>query len=216
MRPWVFLAALAAEGCLGRTVQRHATSAAFRRLRVERELPARAEPYPCPCWPGKPPWLAEAVPRRCAGSSSYIRWYHTGMDVLTIRRCHPRPFLRILLLAVMLSSCATAPAPSVESATSVAGIESPVDCRGDADCRLHRVFTCAEIRSCSASCPGAGHWLSLPVKSPAPAEPSCGLQPPCTPSCPTLSLSSGAKQPESPHPGCRDLRCVVLPEGASH
>lgn len=221
-------------------VQRHARSAAFRRLRVERELPARVEPYPCPCWPGRLLLLAEAAPHRCAGSSSYIRWYHTGMEAITIsrtppvRRCkadsirtgsafsvcgsiapprlpgHPRSRLRVLFLAVMLPSCATAPTSSVESVESP---ESPADCRVDADCRLHRVFTCAEIRGCSSVCPGAGHLVSLPVKTPAPAAPACGPQPPCTPSCPMLSpLSPGSA---TPHAGCRDLRCVVLPEGAS-
>jgi hypothetical protein len=126
---------------------------------------------------------------------------------------HPCSLLRVLFPVVMLLGCATAPMSSVESAGSVESLDSSTDCRVDADCRLHRIFTCAEILGCSVVCPGAGHLVSLPHSSPAPAEPACGPQPPCEPNCPMLApLPPGS---EGPRAGCRARRCVVLPEADS-
>jgi len=87
-------------------------------------------------------------------------------------------------------------------------------CRADGDCRLVRVHTCGEILSCSASCPDTGQLRSIPIRAPAPPTPSCGLQPPCTPQCPTLHLGPlppGARPPAPPHAACVDSHCVVVP-----
>lgn len=77
-------------------------------------------------------------------------------------------------------------------------------CLSDADCRLVFLHDCSQVRSCQASCPGVGTPRSLPVWQPAPREPRCGSQPPCTPQCPTRSAPGFG-----PRAVCSKRTCVV-------
>ncbi|MBI5501720.1 MAG: hypothetical protein HY907_15860 [Deltaproteobacteria bacterium] len=82
---------------------------------------------------------------------------------------------------------------------------SPGSCATDADCRLARVYTCAEILSCTSACEGAGELVALPGSEPDPVRPSCGPQPPCTPACP-----APVPVARPPRAACVDGHCTVL------
>lgn len=83
-------------------------------------------------------------------------------------------------------------------------------CAADEDCRLVRVFTCAEILGCKASCAGVGALLAVPASAPDQGAEDCGLQPPCTPVCPlSPAVLPGSVPKPPPHPVCLEHRCVI-------
>jgi hypothetical protein len=77
-------------------------------------------------------------------------------------------------------------------------------CLSRLDCDLVYVYTCDQIRNCTAACPGVGKPLAIYSWSPTPAQPDCGPPVPCTPACPA--------EPPRPLPraACVDRKCVVV------